>query len=103
MLTRTLPAVPDIINVEFLHALRSLLLGDKLRADRAEQARRLFQETPKQRIPSRVLSDRVWALRDNFTAYGAAFIALAEVLDVPLLTCDAKLAVDLHRAEVVVH
>jgi predicted nucleic acid-binding protein len=35
---------------------------------------------------------RIWELRANLTAYDAAYIALAEVLDAPLLTLDARLA-----------
>ena len=38
------------------------------------------------------LLDRVWALRENLTAYDAVYVALAEALDSTLLTCDAKLA-----------
>jgi predicted nucleic acid-binding protein len=44
------------------------------------------------RYPHRPLIDRVWELRANFTAYDAAYVALAELLDVPVLTCDARLA-----------
>ncbi|MFI5181584.1 MAG: hypothetical protein ACHQPI_09355 [Thermoanaerobaculia bacterium] len=35
---------------------------------------------------------RIWALRKNVTAYDAAYLALAEALDTPLLTADEKLA-----------
>ena len=35
---------------------------------------------------------RIWALRNNVTSYDALYIALAEALHAPLLTCDAKLA-----------
>jgi predicted nucleic acid-binding protein len=38
------------------------------------------------------MTERMWELRHNLTAYDAAFVALAEVLDIPLLTADAKLA-----------
>jgi len=34
---------------------------------------------------------RVWQLRHNVTAYDAVYVALAEALGVPLLTCDARL------------
>jgi predicted nucleic acid-binding protein len=37
------------------------------------------------------LLSRVWELRESMTAYDAAYIALAEGLEAPLLTCDAKL------------
>ena len=36
--------------------------------------------------------DRIWALRDNLTAYDAVYVALAEALDSTLLTCDGRLA-----------
>jgi len=36
--------------------------------------------------------DRVWALRSSITAYDAAYVVLTEALDVPLITCDPKLA-----------
>ncbi|MGC5627045.1 type II toxin-antitoxin system VapC family toxin [Georgenia sp. Z1344] len=35
---------------------------------------------------------RVWELRSNLTAYDATYVALAELLDVALLTSDARLA-----------
>ncbi len=38
------------------------------------------------------LAGRVWALRDNLTADDAVFVALSEALEVPLVTCDARLA-----------
>jgi len=31
-------------------------------------------------------------MRENVTAYDAMYIALAEVLDAPIVTCDAPLA-----------
>jgi predicted nucleic acid-binding protein len=38
------------------------------------------------------LLPRIWDLRANFTAYDGAYLALAEALDAPLLTCDQRLA-----------
>ena len=43
------------------------------------------------RLPHAPLMERYWELRDNVTGYDAAYIALAEFLDVPLLTADATL------------
>ena len=44
---------------------------------------------------------RVWELRENVTAYDGVYLALAEALEAPLLTCDARLAAAPgHRAEV---
>lgn len=48
-----------------------------------------------------LLLDRVWELRDNLTAYDAVYVALAEALDAPLLTCDARMAsAPGHRARI---
>ena len=35
---------------------------------------------------------RLWELRESITAYDATYVALAEALDSPLITCDSKLA-----------
>ena len=44
---------------------------------------------------------RIWALRHNLTAYDAAYVALAETLNVPLVTCDTRLAASVgHRATI---
>jgi predicted nucleic acid-binding protein len=89
-LRHVIPHVPDIIDVEFHHALRGLLRGNKISSSRAEQARALFADTPKIRFPSGDLTQRIWSLRHNLGAYDACFIALAEALGVPLITCDGK-------------
>ena len=36
--------------------------------------------------------ERIWELRENHTAYDASYIALAELIPAPLITCDARLA-----------
>jgi predicted nucleic acid-binding protein len=62
------------------------------------------KNTPISRTAHRPLLSRVWELRDAITAYDAAYVALAEQLDVPLLTCDAELdRANGHRAEIVVY
>lgn len=52
------------------------------------------------RHETQALADRVWALRHQFTSYDACYLALAEALEVPLYTCDAKLAGSGHGADV---
>ena len=39
-------------------------------------------------------------LRHQFTSYDATYLALAEALEAPLYTCDAKLLSSGHRARV---
>jgi len=53
------------------------------------------------RYPHDFLLPRVWELRKNLTAYDAVYVALAEVLDAPLITTDARLASSPgHRARI---
>lgn len=90
---------PHLIDYEFGHALRGLHLAGKLGARAAGQTRADFAELRIQRHPGATTAERAWELRANHTAYGAAYIALAELLDCPLLTGDAKLA-GKHRAQI---
>ena len=43
-------------------------------------------------LDASAILDRVWALRNNLTAYDAVCVALAEALETMLWTCDARLA-----------
>jgi len=83
---------PHLIDTEILHALRRMLRRGQLSAERAHDARTDYAELTLVRYPHEPLNDRVWELRENLTAYDATFVALAEALDVPLVTCDARLA-----------
>ena len=83
---------PHLIDTEVLHALRRMSMSDDLTTERAADARSDFAELAIVRYPHEPLNDRVWELRHNLTAYDATFIALAETLAAPLITCDARLA-----------
>ena len=83
---------PHLIDTEVLHALRRMSMRDEISEERAADARSDFADTALIRYPHQPLSDRVWELRHNLTAYDATFVALAEVLSAPLVTCDARLA-----------
>ena len=94
-------AAPHLLDVEFLHALRRLVLGRQLGEDRAADARDDFAALVIARYDHVVLADHTWELGHDLTAYDATFVALAEILDVPLVTCDARLAnAPGHRATV---
>lgn len=92
---------PHLIDTEFLHALRRMTIGGQLSVDRVADARTDFADLALTRYPHQPLSDRIWQLRHNLTAYDATFVALAETLDTTLITCDARLAAaPNHHAEV---
>jgi predicted nucleic acid-binding protein len=61
-------------------------------ARRAALALADLRALPLRRTPHRPLLPRCWELRDNLTTYDAAYVALAEVLEVLLLTGDGRLA-----------
>ena len=84
--------VPHLIDVEALHVLRRLVRLGEVSADRASDARSDLASLALTRYPHEPLAARIWELRDNVTAYDAAFVALADALAVPLITCDARLA-----------
>ena len=83
---------PHLIDVEIAQTLRRLLLLKKLPPDRADLALNDYLALAIERHSHVDLLPRVWHLRDALTAYDASYIALAEALKAPLLTCDAKLA-----------
>ncbi|MEU4542142.1 type II toxin-antitoxin system VapC family toxin [Nonomuraea dietziae] len=91
---------PHLLDVEVLSTLRGLALGGKLSAASAEQARIDYLALNISRYEIKGLAERVWELRHNYTAYDACYLALAEALEAPLITCDGKLAGHAHDADV---
>ena len=71
---------------------RRLVRDRQLSEDRAADARADFAALTITRYEHTVVADRVWELRHSLTAYDATFVALAELLDAPLVTFDARLA-----------
>ena len=93
-------AAPHLLDVEVLSVLRGLLLGGKLGPDAAEEARHDHFALSITRHAVHPLADRIWLLRHQYTSYDACYLALAEALDAPLFTSDAKLAGEGHEAQV---
>jgi predicted nucleic acid-binding protein len=91
---------PEMIDLEILSVLRSLErrgVDGRLIAGAVSD----LPAVPLRRYPHLAFSSRIWELRSNLTPYDAAYVALAELLDAPLLTCDARLAgAPGHRARV---
>ncbi|HEY5881705.1 MAG TPA: type II toxin-antitoxin system VapC family toxin [Nakamurella sp.] len=81
---------PALIDAEVTSAIRGLLLRSKpaIAVERAEQMLDDFADLPIVRYPMQPYQRRALALRENFTAYDAFYLALAESLKMPLLTDD---------------
>jgi predicted nucleic acid-binding protein len=83
---------PHLLDVEIIHGLRSAVLGKRLSVERAMSALEDFSALPIRRHGVDRLLMRIWTIRQNITAYDAAYVALAESLDLPLITRDRRLA-----------
>ena len=85
-------AAPQLIDLETASVVRRQLHAGFLDARRAELALADLVDLPLHRASHRPLLARCWELRGNVTVYDAAYVALAELLDVVLVTADARLA-----------
>jgi predicted nucleic acid-binding protein len=83
---------PHLLDIEFAHVLRRLVQGRAIEPSIAQQALRDLSELRLVRHSHTTLLPRIWELRSSHSAYDASYVALAEFLDLPLYTCDAKLA-----------
>ena len=83
---------PELLDLEVVSVLRGQMIAGALDARRAGLALNDLSAMPLKRAPHLPLLQRCWELRANLTAYDASYVALAEALDVLLLTGDAKLA-----------
>lgn len=79
---------PELVDLEVLSTLRRAVRGGRLDERRSGQALDDLAALPLRRIPHLPLLARAWGLRDNLTAYDAAYVALAESLRALLLTAD---------------
>jgi predicted nucleic acid-binding protein len=84
--------VPQIVHLETLQALRGLVRGGKVSLAEAPGAFRRLTLLPWRSHDHMPLRSRVWALRDRCSAYDAAYVALAERLEMALVTADRRLA-----------
>jgi predicted nucleic acid-binding protein len=93
-------AVPHLLDVEVVSALRNLNAARRIDSHRIEEYLEGLAMLPAERYSHSPLLGRIWELRHNFTAYDAAYIALAEAMNATLYTTDEKLRRG-HRARVV--
>ena len=83
---------PHLVDLEIVNTLRRYVLKGELSERSASQAMEDFASIPLKRHTHTGLIPRIWQLRNNLTAYDAAYIALAEMLNVPLITRDTAFA-----------
>ena len=81
-------AAPAIIDLEVASVWRRTLTDER----RATLALADLAQLPLRRAPHLPLLARCWQLRHNLTPYDGAYVALAEALEVTLLTADLRLA-----------
>ncbi len=84
--------VPHLFDVEVLHVLRRHSLRGALSEHRESVALSRLHNMRLSRYSHVAFLDRIWELKDNLSAYDAAYVALAETLNAPLVTTDARLA-----------
>ena len=90
LLTST-SAAPQLLTAESLHVLRKLTRRGLITDEQAEEALDNLLDVPIALIDHPPLARRAWELRHVASAYDALYLSLAEQLDVPLVTCDARL------------
>jgi predicted nucleic acid-binding protein len=92
---------PELLDVEVAQVLRRHERRQLIPEAYGREALEILSGMPIRRHRHGPLLDRIWSLKKNLTAYDAAYIALAEALDAPLVTRDAALAsAPGHRATV---
>lgn len=83
---------PELLDAEVGSALRRAVRRRKIDADHAAEALAELRKLPIHRVSHERLAQFAWLLRDNVSFYDGLYVALAQLLDQPLLTFDARLA-----------
>ncbi len=92
---------PHLLDVEVAQVIRRYAAAGEIDGERGAMALADLADFPVRRYPHDLLLPRIWALRNNLTAYDAAYVVLAETLEAPLLTRDRRLASSAgHRARI---
>ena len=83
---------PGLVDLEVASVWRRQVRDGAMDLRRAALALADLAALPLRRAPHQPLLARCWELRDNLTSYDASYVALAEALEVTLLTGDGRLA-----------
>ena len=82
---------PELVLVETSNVLRRLERVRVISSFEANIAYRDLMRLDVELFPFGPFAERVWALRNNLTAYDAWYVALAEALGCPFATLDKRL------------
>ena len=83
---------PQLAPIEAGNVLRRAELARKISSHKATAGYRDIIDLPIELLNFEPFASRIWELRLNLTPYDAAYVALAEILDCPLLTADIRMA-----------
>lgn len=83
---------PHLLSVEVAQVVRRLVRQGEASSQRGSEAIVDLADLGVERYAHELLLPRMWTLRENLTAYDAVYVALAETLQAPLVTLDARLA-----------
>lgn len=83
---------PNLIDLEVAQVLRRYVHRGEMTPARGRLALETMGVFPMRRYGDEPLLARIWELRENLTAYDAAYVALAEALRAPLITGDERIA-----------
>jgi predicted nucleic acid-binding protein len=83
---------PELVLVEATNILRRLERAKKISSAEAAIAHQHHLQLPLALYPFEPAAERVWELRHTLTSYDAWYVALAEMLELPLATLDGRLA-----------
>jgi predicted nucleic acid-binding protein len=83
--------VPHLIDAEVASGVRRKVLAGEVSTEDGWTVLDTWRRLGVLRYPSHTVVERVWELRANVSAYDATYVALAEHLDVTLLTADRRL------------
>ncbi len=92
VIANDIPCVPHLFDIEVVNVLRRFVRHEEISLARANEAVEDLTAWTLSRFEHRQMLAEIWRMRDNATAYDAAYAALAITLDLPLLSTDSPLA-----------